>query len=325
MFKDVATYVEIAMAPAQVRHMGDRGIRSAIGSRSITALVFPNDLQDLPHEEPPRRHGAVLSGIGYAKPKVVPHEADLKQAAAVLNEGKKVAMLVGAGALQATDEVIAIAEKLGAGVAKALLGKAALPDDLALVTGTIGLLGTEASYKMMQECDTFFMVGSGFPYAEFLPKAGQARGVQTDLKLDMLSIHYPMEVNLVGDAAETLKALLPLLQQKSDHAWRTKVEGQVKDSWKVLENRAMAKANPVNPQRVAWELSPRIPDRAIVASDSGSCANWYGRDLKMRRGMMASLSGGLASMGTAVPYAIAAKFAHPDRPVISLVGKGPCR
>lgn len=214
------------------------------------------------------------------------------------------------------------AEKLGAGVAKALLGKAALPDDLAWVTGTIGLLGTEASYKMMQECDTFFMIGSGFPYAEFLPKEGQARGVQIDLKPDMLSIRYPMEVNLVGDSAETLKALLPLLQQKSDHAWRTKVEGWVKASWKALEDRAMAKANPVNPQRVTWELSPRIPDRAIITSDSGSCANWYGRDLKMRRGMMASLSGGLASMGAAVPYAIAAKFAHPDRPVIALVGDG---
>ena len=322
MFADVADYVQTAMAPAQVRHMIDRGIRSAVGSRSITALVFPNDLQDLPYEDPPRKHGAVLSGVGYAKPKVVPYEADLKQAAAVLNEGKKVAMLVGAGTLQATDEVIAVAEKLGAGVAKALLGKAAVPDDLAWVTGTIGLLGTEASYKMMQECDTFFMIGSGFPYAEFLPKEGQARGVQIDIKPDMLSIRYPMEVNLVGDSAETLKALLPLLQQKSDHAWRTKVEGWVKDSWKTLENRAMAKANPVNPQRVAWELSPRIPDRAIITSDSGSCANWYGRDLKMRRGMMASLSGGLASMGAAVPYAIAAKFAHPDRPVISLVGDG---
>ncbi len=322
MFKDVAEYVETAMAPAQVRHMIDRGIRTALGERKVTALVFPNDLQDLPYEEPPRKHGAVLSGIGYSKPKVVPYDADLKKAAAVLNGGKKVAMLVGAGALQATDEVIAVAEKLGAGVAKALLGKAVLPDDLPWVTGTIGLLGTEASYKMMQECDTFFMIGSGFPYAEFLPKEGAARGVQIDLKADMLSIRYPMEVNLVGDSVETLKVLLPLLEQKSDHAWRTKVEGWVKDSWKTLEERAHAKANPVNPQRVAWELSPRIPDRAILTSDSGSCANWYGRDLKIRRGMMASLSGGLASMGAAVPYAIAAKFAHPDRPVIALVGDG---
>ncbi|MDX7950566.1 thiamine pyrophosphate-requiring protein [Lichenihabitans sp. Uapishka_5] len=322
MFKDVADYVQTAMVPAQVRHIIDRGIRSAIGGRSVTALVFPNDLQDLPYEEPPRQHGAVFSGVGFAKPKVVPYEADLAAAATVLNEGKKVAILVGAGALQATDAVIAVAEVLGAGVAKALLGKAALPDDLPWVTGTIGLLGTQASSKMMEACDTLLMIGSGFPYAEFLPKEGAARGVQIDLKPDMLSIRYPMEVNLVGDSAETLKALLPLLQQKTDRGWRESIEGWVKDSWAVLEDRAMAKADPVNPQRVAWELSPRIPDRAIITSDSGSCANWYGRDLKMRRGMMASLSGGLASMGAAVPYAIAAKFAHPDRPVIALVGDG---
>lgn len=322
MFKDVAEYVETAMAPAQVRHMIDRGIRTALAERAVTALVFPNDLQELPYEDPPRTHGAVLSGVGYSKPKVVPYDIDLKKAAALLNEGKKVAMLVGAGALQATDEVIAVAEKLSAGVAKALLGKAAVPDDLPWVTGGVGLLGTEASYKMMQHCDTLLMIGSGFPYSEFLPKEGQARGVQIDLKADMLSIRYPMEVNLVGDSVETLKALLPLLQQKTDAAWRTQIEGWVKESWKVLDQRAHAKASPVNPQRVAWELSPRIPDRAILTSDSGSCANWYGRDLRMRRGMMASLSGGLASMGAAVPYAIAAKFAHPDRSVIALVGDG---
>ena len=322
MFKDVAAYVQTAMAPAQVRHMIDRGIRTALAERKVTALVFPNDLQELPYEDPPRKHGAVLSGVGYTRPKVVPYDEDLRQAAAVLNSGRKVALLVGAGALGATDEVVAVAERLGAGVAKALLGKAAVPDELPWVTGGIGLLGTEASFKMMAACDTLLMVGSGFPYAEFLPKEGQARGVQVDIKADMLSIRYPMEVNLVGDAAETLRALLPMLQTKTDHSWRTEVEGWVKASWKTLGERAYAKADPVNPQRVTWELSPRIPDRAILTSDSGSCANWFGRDLKMRRGMMASLSGGLASMGAAVPYAIAAKFAHPDRPVIALVGDG---
>ena len=240
MFKDVADYVETAMAPAQVRHMIDRGLRSAIGGRSITALVFPNDLQDLPYEDPPRKHGAVFSGIGYSKPKVVPYEADLKRAATVLNEGKKVAILVGAGALEATDEVIAVAETLGAGVAKALLGKAVLPDELPWVPGPLGLLGTQAATKLMEGCATLVMSGSGFPYAEFLPGEGQARGVQIDLKPDMLSIRYPMEVNLVGDAAETLKALLPLLQAKADHSWRTEIEGCVKDSWAVLEKRAHA-------------------------------------------------------------------------------------
>ena len=246
----------------------------------------------------------------------------MRHAAEVLNAGKKVAILVGAGALHATDEVIAVAEKLGAGVAKALLGKAVLPDDLPWVTGSIGLLGTKPSWEMMSDCDTLLMIGSGFPYSEFLPKEGQARGVQIDIEPEMLSLRYPMEVNLPAIRRETLQALLPMLEEKRDRSWRQQIEKNVAEWWKVLESRAMASANPVNPQRVVWELSPRLPERAIVTSDSGSCANWYARDLKIRRGMMCSLSGGLASMGAAVPYAIAAKIAHPDRPVIALVGDG---
>jgi pyruvate dehydrogenase (quinone) len=253
---------------------------------------------------------------------VVPYEADLRRAAEVLNAGKKVAILVGAGALHATDEVIAVADRLAAGAAKALLGKAALPDDLPWVTGSVGYLGTEPSYDLMMECDTFLMIGSGFPYAEFLPKEGHARGVQIDIDASMLSIRYPAEVNLHGDSAETLRLLLPLLEQKTDHSWRDHIEKHVAHWWKTADHRAMQPAHPINPQRVAWELSPRLPDDAIITSDSGSCANWYARDLKIRRGMMCSLSGGLASMGAAVPYAIAAKFAHPDRPVFALVGDG---
>ncbi|WPC26594.1 thiamine pyrophosphate-requiring protein [Pseudomonas moraviensis] len=323
MFKDVAgAFVQQASAPSQVRHLLDRAVRTAVGERRVTALILPNDLQDLPYEQPARAHGTAHSGVGYSKPKVVPYESDLQRAAEVLNSGEKVAILVGAGALEATDQVIAVAEKLGAGVAKALLGKAALPDELQWVTGSIGLLGTEPSYKLMSECDTLLMIGSGFPYSEFLPKEGQARGVQIDLQPDMLSLRYPMEVNLVGDSAETLAALLPLLDQKTSNKWRKKIEGW-RGSWeKTLERRAMAKADPVNPQRVVYELSPRLPEQAIITSDSGSCANWYARDLKIRRGMKCSLSGGLASMGAAVPYAIAAKFAFPERPVIALVGDG---
>ncbi len=322
-YKDVAgSFVAQAMVPQQVRHLIDRSIRVARAERRVTALIFPNDLQEAEYEAPPRKHGTIHSGIGYTDPKVVPYEDDLRRAAEVLNAGKKVAMLVGAGTLRATDEVIAVADKLGAGVAKALLGKAALPDNLPWVTGSIGLLGTKPSWDMMNECDTLLMVGSGFPYSEFLPKEGAARGVQIDLKANMLSLRYPMEVNLVGDAAETLKALLPMLHQKSGHSWRKQIEKNVAAWWKDLEDRAMHSASPVNPQRVTWELSPRLPDRAIITSDSGSCANWYARDIKIRRGMMCSLSGGLASMGAAVPYAIAAKFAHPGRPVIALVGDG---
>jgi pyruvate dehydrogenase (quinone) len=323
MFKDVAgAFVEQASTPPQVRHLVDRAIRIALGERRVTAIVLPNDLQEEPYSDPPRLHGTIHSGVGFSKPKTVPYETDLRRAADVLNSGKKVAILVGAGALRAADEVIAVADRLEAGAAKALLGKAALPDDLPWVTGSIGLLGTEPSYKLMMECDTLLMIGSGFPYSEFLPKEGQARGVQIDIAPDMLSLRYPMEVNLVGDAAETLRLLLPMLKQKSDGAWRKEIASNLKGWWKTLEARAMESANPVNPQRVTWELSPRLPDRVIITSDSGSCANWYARDLKIRTGMMASLSGGLASMGAAVPYAIAAKFAHPDRPVVALVGDG---
>lgn len=323
MFKDVAgAYVQQASSPAQVRHLIDRAARIALAQRTVTAIVLPNDLQDETYQDPPRAHGTLRSGVGYTKPVIVPQATELARAAEVLNAGSKVAMLIGAGALGASAEVIAVAERLGAGCAKALLGKAALPDDLPWVTGSIGLLGTEPSWKLMTECDTLLMIGSGFPYAEFLPKEGQARGVQIDIDAAMLSIRYPMEVGLVGDAAETLRALLPMLQHKTDRSWRAGIEDGIKTWWTTLEDRALQPATPVNPQRVTWELSPLVPDRAIITSDSGSCANWFARDIRMRPGMMASLSGGLASMGAAVPYAIAAKYAHPDRPVIALVGDG---
>ena len=323
MFKDVAgAFTGYAMVPAQVRHLIDRAVRIAIGERRVTALVFPNDLQEMAYSEPPRKHGAVFSGVGYSKPKVVPREGDLARAADVLNSGKKVAILVGAGCRGATDKVIAIADKLGAGCAKALLGKDILPDALPWVTGSIGLLGTKPSYDLMMECDTFLMLGSGFPYSEFLPKQGRARGVQVDIDPGMLSIRFPHEVNLHGDVSETLDALMPLLEQKVDTSWRDKIAGWKEDWAKTLHDRAMVSAHPVNPQRIFTELSPRLPDRAILTSDSGSAANWYARDVQMREGMMGSLSGGLASMGAGVPYAIAAKFAYPDRPVIALVGDG---
>jgi pyruvate dehydrogenase (quinone) len=323
MFKDVASaYVAQASSPAQVRHLIDRSARIALSRKTVTAIILPNDLQDEAYVDPPRAHGTLRSGVGYAPPKIVPHDAELDRAAEVLNSGEKVAMLIGAGALNAADEVIAVADRLSAGCAKALLGKSALPDDLPWVTGSIGLLGTEPSYKMMNECDTLLMIGSAFPYAEFLPQEGKARGVQIDIDASMLSIRFPMEVGLVGDAAETLRALLPRLRQKQPGEWRKTIEDNVQGWWRTLEQRAKQPAKPVNPQRVTWELSPLLPDRVVITSDSGSCANWYARDVKIRRGMKASLSGGLASMGAAVPYAIAAKYAQPDRPVIALVGDG---
>ncbi|ACE94393.1 putative thiamine pyrophosphate protein (plasmid) [Rhizobium etli CIAT 652] len=323
LFKDVASdFVQQASAPAQVRHLIDRAVRIALANKTVTAIILPNDLQEMPYEEPARKHGTVHSAPGYRPPRVFPHGDDLQVAADILNAGKKVAILVGAGALHATDEVIAVADRLQAGAAKALLGKAALPDDFSWVTGSIGLLGTEPSWNLMRDCDTLLMIGSGFPYSEFLPEEGQARGVQIDINPDMLSLRYPMELGLTGDAAETLRALLPLLRENPDRSWRETVEKDVAAWWKTLDERAHVEANPVNPQRVVSELSLRLPDNVVITSDSGSCANWYARDLKMRRGMKGSLSGGLASMGAAVPYAIAAKFAHPERPVVGLVGDG---
>jgi pyruvate dehydrogenase (quinone) len=304
MFSDVAAFVQEAEVPSQVRMLVDRAIRIAKSQNAVSVIILPGDLQDLDYEEPPRKHGAVQTGVGYSRPLVVPSYGDLHRAAEALNAGEKVAILIGAGALGAREEIVAIAERLKAGVAKALLGKAALPDTTPWVTGSIGLLGTKPSYDLMMECDTLLMVGSGFPYSEFLPQEGQARGVQIDIDASMLSMRYPMEVNLHGEAAATLRELMPHLDEKTDTRWRDRIERNVFDWWEVLEKRALATANPINPQRVAWELSPRLPEDAIVTCDSGSCANWYARDLKIRGEMMCSLSGGLASMGAAVPLSL---------------------
>jgi pyruvate dehydrogenase (quinone) len=324
LFKDVAgEYVQTASTAAQIRHLIDRAVRIARTERTVTCVVVPNDLQmEDAVETPPDAHGTVHSGIGFSPPRVVPLEEDLARAAEILNAGERVAILVGAGALHAGAQVAETAELLGAGVAKALLGKAALADDLPWVTGSIGLLGTKPSWDLMQDCDTLLMVGSSFPYSEFLPAEGQARGVQIDIDGRMLGIRYPMEINLVGDAAETLRALIPRLQRKADRGWRERIEENVAAWWRLMEERAHESAEPVNPQLVFWELSERLPDGAIISSDSGSSANWFARDLRLREGMMASLSGTLATMGPGVPYAIAAKFAHPHRPVIALVGDG---
>ncbi len=324
LFKDVAhEYVQVCMDPTQARHLVDRGMRIALEERTVTCLIVPNDVQKLDAvPEPPRTHGTVHSGPGYSRGRRVPTDTDLQHAAEILNAGEKVAMLVGQGALHAIDEVTEVAELLGAGVAKALLGKAVLPDDLPWVTGSIGLLGTKPSWDMMIGADTLLMVGSSFPYSEFLPEEGKARGVQVDIDGKMIGIRYPMEVNLIGDSAETLRALIPLLQRKEDRSWREKIEHDVGEWWNLMDARAHESANPINPQLLFHELSKRLPDGAIISSDSGSSANWYARDVKLRKGMMGSLSGTLATMGPGVPYAIGAKFAHPDRPVFALVGDG---
>ena len=325
LFKDVAhEYVQMASSAEQARHLVDRAMRIARDRRAVTCIILPNDVQELPAVPvPPRVHGSVMSGIGLNVEALVPQAAGLQRAAEILNAGERVAMLVGAGALHATDELIAVAERLGAGIAKALLGKAAVPDALPFVTGAIGVLGTRPSSWMMENCDTLLMVGTTFPYAEFLPEDGQARCVQIDVDPRSVGMRYAPDLSLIGDSRATLDALLPLLSPKPEaNDWRRRIEAEVAKWWRVLEARAMVPANPLNPQRVFWELSPRLPDDTVLTCDSGSAANWYARDVKLRRGMKASLSGGLATMGPAVPYAIAAKFVHPDRPVVALVGDG---
>ncbi len=324
LYKDVAhEYVHMVTDPIQMRQIIDRAIRIAKAKRTVTCVIIPNNVQEMDAVEvPPRKHGSVHTGVGFAEARLIPLESDLHKAAQVLNEGKKVAMLVGAGAKGAASEVKQVADLLGAGIAKALLGKDVLPDDLPYVTGAIGLLGTEPSWEMMTDCDTLLMVGSSFPYSEFLPKEGDARGVQIDIDGGMLSLRYPMEVNLLGDSRAALKALIPLLDRKEDRSWREKIEDGMKKWWKVVEARAENSAKPLNPQRVFSELSPRLPDKCILTSDSGSAANWFARNLKLKEGMMASLSGNLATMCPGVPYAIAAKFAYPKRVAIALVGDG---
>lgn len=323
LFKDVAgEYVQTITSPVAARQVIDRAVRIAITERAPTCIIIPKDVQDLEAEKPPHKHNTVHTGMGYFAPYIIPRKEDLQRAADLLNEGKKVAMLIGAGAKHAAAEVTEVADLLGCGVAKALLGKTVLPDTLPFVTGGIGLLGTKPSSDMMNECDTLLMVGTSFPYAEFLPKEGQARAVQIDIDGRMISLRYPVELGLIGDSKESLRALIPLLKRKTDRSWREKIESNIRDWWKTLEGRVKQSANPINPGAVAWELSERLPTNSILSADAGTTANWYGRIVKAKDGMMGSLSGSLASMGGAVPYAIAAKFAYPERPVVCLTGDG---
>ncbi|SFW85888.1 thiamine pyrophosphate-requiring protein [Amycolatopsis australiensis] len=324
LYKDVASeyLVEVNVAE-QLPNALDRAIRTAESSRCPTALIIPADLQEEPYSAPQHAFKQVPSSKPSTSwPNPVPPEPDLDAAAEVLNAGEKVAILVGQGARGAAEEVRQVAEVTGAGVAKALLGKDVLSDELPYVTGAIGLLGTRPSYELMRDCDTLLIVGSNFPYSQFLPDFGQARAVQIDLDGKFIGMRYPTEVNLVGDSAATLRALLPRLTSKPDRSWRETIEKNVASWWETVDKEAAVDADPVNPMAVVSELSKRIPENAIVTADSGSSTNWYARNLRIRGEIRGSLSGTLATMGPGVPYAIGAKFAHPDRPVIALVGDG---
>ncbi|GAA4216892.1 thiamine pyrophosphate-requiring protein [Actinocatenispora rupis] len=323
LYKDVASeYVQMVTVPQQLPNVLDRAIRIATARRTVTAVIVPADVQEMAYEAPEHAFKMVPSSLGASWSAPVPDEADLRRAAEVLNSGSRAAILVGQGAAGAAAEVREVADLLGAGVAKALLGKDVLPDDLPYLTGAIGLLGTRPSYELMQGCDTLLTVGSSFPYTQFMPEFGQARAVQIDADPTMIGMRYPYEVNLVGDAAATLRALIPLLHKAKDRSWRDEVESNVTRWWEVMDRRAAVDADPINPEYVFHELSPLLPDGAMISSDSGSAANWYARHLRFREGMRGSLSGTLATMCPGLPYAVGAKFAHPDRPAIALVGDG---
>jgi len=326
LMSDVASaYCQTVTSPLAIRHVVDRAFRIAKANRTVTCIIIPKDVQELPAPEHlPRAANMAHSGVGYQPPRIVPSEADLRRAADILNAGERGAMLVGAGAANAEAELIAVADALQAGCAKALLGKAVLPDNLPWVTGDIGLLGTRPSSDMMNECDTLLMIGSTFPYDQFLPKEGHARGVQIDIDGANLGLRYAMEINLAGDARDTLQALLPLLNRKTDTSWRAKIAKNRAEWADVNATRATIEGTDgqLNPEVVFTELSPRLPDLCILSGDAGTATNWLARHLQLRSGMKFSLSGSLATMGAAVPYAIAAKFAFPNRVAIALTGDG---
>ncbi|MFF7892178.1 thiamine pyrophosphate-requiring protein [Streptomyces sp. NPDC007907] len=323
LYKDVASdFCEMVTVPEQLPNVLDRAMRTALARRSVTAVIIPADVQELDYSAPGHAFKMVPSSLGMSHYAPVPAESDIERAAEVLNAGEKVALLIGQGARGARQEVMEVADRLGAGVAKALLGKDALDDDLPYVTGAIGLLGTRPSYELMQDCDTLLVIGSSFPYTQFMPEFGQARAVQIDIDPHMVGLRYPFEVNLVGDARATLQRLLPHLRQAEHDGWRKKIEKNTARWWEVMERRAAVDADPINPEYVAHTLNGLLPENVILAADSGSAANWYARHLKLRGTMRGSLSGTLATMGPGVPYVIGAKFAHGDRPAIALVGDG---
>jgi pyruvate dehydrogenase (quinone) len=323
LYKDVASdYVQMVTVPEQLPNVLDRAMRTAMARRAPTAVIIPADVQELEYVAPAHAMKMVPSSMGIEWPTTSPDDEAIRRAAELLNAGERVAMLVGQGARGAVAEVQEVSELLGAGVAKALLGKDVLSDELPYVTGSIGLLGTRPSYEMMRDCDTLLTVGSSFPYSQFLPPFDGARAVQIDVDPTMIGMRYPYEINLVGDAAASLRALIPHLTRKSERSWRDGIEDQVSRWWQTMAMEAAVEADPINPMALFHALSERLPDNAMVAADSGSSANWYARQLRFRGSMRGSLSGTLATMGPGVPYGIGAKFAHPDRPMIVFAGDG---
>jgi pyruvate dehydrogenase (quinone) len=323
LVKDVAAqFAQQISTPEQVPMVLDRAFRAALTTRSPVVIIVPQDMQEAPAPDLPQEHGVVVTAPVWRPSRVQPYEEDLHSAAELLNSGERIALLVGQGARQARDEVIAVAERLGAGITTSLLGKPYVDESLSFVVGTMGHLGSTASAQLLGECDTLLIVGSNDPWTEFYPPPGSARAVQIDIDGRKVGNRYPIEVPLVGDAAGTLSALLPLLRRDRDRSWRRQVERSVRQWHSLAERRAHTPADPINPERVVWELNSRLPADAQVAVDVGSCVYWYARQLRLPVGVPAHLSGTLASMGCSVPYGIAAKLYRPDLPLIALTGDG---
>lgn len=323
LFKDVASrFVQLVSVPEQVPMVLDRAFRTARATSSPCVVIVPHDLQSAAAPDLEQEHGIVVTAPSWAAAATMPREADLDAAAALLNSAERVALLVGQGAKNASAEVVAIAEKLGAGIATSLLGKPYVDETLPFVAGTMGHLGTTASAHLLGNCDALLIVGSNDPWTEFYPPPGAARAVQVDIDEKKIGNRYPVEVGLAGDTAAALAALDTRLEHRPHGEWRSSVEAEV-SRWRILAaDRAAVPAVPVNPERVVRELNGRLPADAQVSIDVGSCVYWYARQLVLPPGVPAHLSGTLASMGCAIPYGLAAKLAHPGRPVVALAGDG---
>lgn len=324
LFMDVAVFNERIMGPTHVENIADLACRTALAYHGVAHITFPVDLQqkEVKKRQASSRNVAHHTSDVYARSARLPDHADLQRAADILNSGKKIAILAGRGALDATDELEKTAELLGAPIVKALLGKACVPDDSPYTTGGIGLLGTKPSQEALEDCDTLLLVGTSFPYIEFMPKPGQARGVQIELDPKRIGLRYPVEVGLVGDSRNTLRELIPLLKRHEDRKFLGAAQAGMKDWWELMEKRATRPDKPMKPQVVAWELGKRLRNDAIVSCDSGTIATWWARHILARRGQMHTLSGNLATMAPGLPYTIAAQVAYPNRQCVAFVGDG---
>jgi pyruvate dehydrogenase (quinone) len=324
LFMDVSVYDERIMGPNHVENVTDLACRTAIAYKGVSHITIPVDFQEQEVKSLRRskRNVPHHTSNTYTRMPQLPPSPDLERAADLLNRGKKVTILAGRGAIGAREELEQIAEMLGAPIVKALLGRCAVPDDSPYTTGTIGLLGTKPSQEAMEDCDTLLIVGSAFPYIEFLPKPDQAKGVQIDFDPKQIGLRFPVEVGLVGDSRQTLQALVPLLKPKSDKRFLQQAQAGMKDWWELMEKRATRRDKPMKPQVVAWELGKRLRNDAIVSCDSGTIATWWARQIRVKEGQMHSLSGNLATMAPGLPYTLAAQIAFPERQCIAFVGDG---